>query len=353
MADSLRSKENQVSGSSAPLPQNVLPTKGDVLKRLHLSRQTLTLQRGNVKIPVPDIVSPVLDELLHLWERASIPTISIKGIEKALIKLWGNIRSASKNECLKAKWEEEKDSLFDICSCKCPQISCEELKCSKTDCNDAHISCTCDQRVPSHEVGFLLDQRGARKMIMIGVDKKVTQAWSQAEKRKKAFESQQEREKKRKLEVKAQQLATSDFFSEANSDSDDDDNAVADPNWEADQPSTSSGIRRTRNLHCLPRTGQACDRRGVSSEAAADIINAFAIDMGLLTAETKLTMTVDKKKLDRWRKHGRETAQKEQLEQISSKPVTGFYFDGRKDLTLTKVMKGEKVTLGQSLKTMW
>ena len=79
-------------------------------------------------------------------------------------------------------------------------------------------------------------------MIMIGVDKKVTQAWSQAEKRKKAFESQQEREKKQKLEVKAQQLATSDFFSEANSDSDDDDNALADPNWEADQPSTSSGI---------------------------------------------------------------------------------------------------------------
>ena len=85
-----------------------------------------------------------------------------------------------------------------------------------------------------------------------------------------------------------------------------------------------------------------CDRRGVSSEAAADICNAYAEDLGILTPENKLTMTVDKSKINRWRKTGRVNADKEQIEKIGSKPVTGFYFDGKKDATLTKVQKGDR-----------
>ena len=99
---------------------------------------------------------------------------------------------------------------------------------------------------------------------------------------------------------------------------------------------------KTRNYIPLPRTGQACDRHGVSSEAAADIINAYATDMGFLTPENKLTMTEDKRKLNRWWKAGRTKTNAKQIEEIGSKPITGFYFDGKKDSTITEVQKGDR-----------
>jgi len=54
----------------------------------------------------------------------------------------------------------------------------------------------------------------------------------------------------------------------------------------------------------------------VFSEAAADIINAYATDMGLLTPENKL---------NRWWKAGRTKTNAKQIEEIGSKPITGFY----------------------------
>ena len=63
----------------------------------------------------------------------------------------------------------------------------------------------------------------------------------------------------------------------------------------------------------------------------------LSMDMGFLTSENQLTMTVDKSKLARWRKAGRIQTQTKQIPDIGSKPVTGFYFDGKKDSTLTKV----------------
>ena len=64
--------------------------------------------------------------------------------------------------------------------------------------------------------------------------------------------------------------------------------------------------------------------------------------MGWLTDENKETMTVDKCKLRRWRRKGRDEATKREEESISSKPVTSLYFDGKKDATLTRQQKGDK-----------
>ena len=66
------------------------------------------------------------------------------------------------------------------------------------------------------------------------------------------------------------------------------------------------------------------------------------MDMGFLTDENKLTMTVDKSKLARWRKAGRIQMHKKQIEEIGSKPVTALYFDGKNDCTLTRVQKGDR-----------
>ena len=44
-------------------------------------------------------------------------------------------------------------------------------------CDEAHIRCECEPkgRVPAMELGFLFDQRGARGMVIGGVDKNVTE----------------------------------------------------------------------------------------------------------------------------------------------------------------------------------
>lgn len=66
------------------------------------------------------------------------------------------------------------------------------------------------------------------------------------------------------------------------------------------------------------------------------------MELGSLTPQNMATMTVDKSKLNRWRKTGRKQLQKKEIAEITSKPVTGIYFDGKKDPTLTNIQKGDK-----------
>lgn len=64
--------------------------------------------------------------------------------------------------------------------------------------------------------------------------------------------------------------------------------------------------------------------------------------MGLLTDSNKSTMTTDKAKIDRWRNIGWRKANTERKKAIGSKDISGIYFDGKKDFTLTMVMKNGK-----------
>ena len=147
-------------------------------------------------------------------------------------------------------------------------------------------------------------------MIMVGLDKKTTKTLQESEKRKAAFEEQQKKGGKAETESEENKKATADFFSDSSDPLDPSDPSdllgppdPSDPSW---IPQTCSSIQmpKTRNYHPLPKTAMVCDQQGVSSEAAADICNAYAEDMGFLTSENKLTMTVDKSKINRWRKAG-------------------------------------------------
>ena len=73
---------------------------------------------------------------------------------------------------------------------------------------------------------------------------------------------------------------------------------------------------------------------------------------GFLTPENKLTMTEDKRKLNRWWKAGWTKTNAKQIEKIGSKPITGFYFDGKKDSTITKAQKGDSSYTKSSKITM-
>ena len=342
MAESTRSKDRKVTGPLSPLPQNVLPTKFHVLQQLQIEKENL-VSAGNKKPPVKSFVEPVISQLILVWKKASIPTIEERSIDKALTTLWTEGIKSTKSECSKQKWETSKNSLFDICSCKCEILPCSEFFKNQDHCQDHHSECKCQPKdqVPANELSFLYDQRGARKMFMCGVDKKTTKTLQDSEKRKAAFEEQQKKEENRKkTELEENKKATANFFPDSSDPMES--SETTDPSWIPETPS-STQIPKTRNYHPLPKTAMVCDRRGVSSEAAADICNAYAEDMGFLTSENKLTMTVDKSKINRWRKTGRANADKEEIKKIGSKPVTGFYFDGKKDATLTQVQKGNRL----------
>ena len=348
MAKSLRSNEHKVIGSASSFPENVLPTKSDVVKRVQLSKDHLEFSTGKQKIKVSQMLEPVLEELADLWKKASIPTITKRGIERAVTKLWEHSKQGLKNEQSKTQAQEENQKLFDICACKCPQISCIQARCQAHACDDIHLDCKCDSssRVPRREIKFLFDQRGPRKMLMSGLDRKVTQSLKRSFEKAEAFEAQQEKEKKwRKEEEENNAVATREFFAEeAEGEEKDDveDQEKNDPTFGLDGPKSADPGPKTRNTHALPKTGAACDRWGISSNAAADLVNSFAIDMGMLTDSNKSTMTTDKAKIDRWRKAGRKKANTERKKAIGSKDISGIYFDGKKDFTLTMVEKNGK-----------
>ena len=342
---SLRSKDHEIFGFPAPLPENVLAAKSDVLKRMVQVKENLHIETGKKVITVNEIIKPVLEELPKAWEKSSIPTISSKGIEKGLTKLWTEARDCQKSDYKKQKFEEEKPKLFDISSCKCEKIDCAKAGCKSEDCEEIHIQCNCEpsKRIPKRELDFLFDQRGPRKMIMLGVDGSVTKSLRNAEKRKADSEAQRDKEKRRIEEnLQNQAEANNTFFSEdtvtiEECDDDDDDDETG-MKWTREKKKKASD----RNLNKLPRTAQSLDRWGISSKAGADVCNSFSMDMGWLTPENKATMTVDKAKLDRWRKKERKVRQMKDVEAISSKPVTSMYFDGKQDPTLSRVQKGEK-----------
>ena len=85
---SLCSREHQIYGSLSLFPLNVLPTNSDVLKRLLYSKENLMTTTGKKYIPVNEIVKPVIADLIVIWEKASIPTVSYDGIRKNLTKFW-------------------------------------------------------------------------------------------------------------------------------------------------------------------------------------------------------------------------------------------------------------------------
>ena len=297
-----------------------------------LSKQSLVETTGKAIVPVAQVVKPIIGEVILLWDKATLPTIAYKGIEKALTKLWEQAKGGLKNQKAKDQIQSEKLQLFDICACKCKRISCEEKECQDGDCEEVHICCICEElkKVPERELGFLFDQRESRMMMMLGLDGKVTQCWKRAQKREAAFENQTEKERKRvQLESEHQVQANQEFFGEEDELEEDKDKDL-DTDWKPNLPTTSNSTPQTRNMHPLPRLAQALDRWGVSSKAGADIVNSYALDMGFLTAENKQTMTVDKSKLDRWRKTGRKEIQKSRRQKSVQSQLPDFTLMGKR-----------------------
>lgn len=89
----------------------------------------------------------------------------------------------------------------------------------------------------------------------------------------------------------------------------------------------------------LPNLAKEADRYGTSDGAAASLATAALIDIGIVTKEDQ-SLVIDKSKLRRERMKLKETMQNEFQESVED--ITGIYFDGRRDKTMTKTKVEEK-----------
>ena len=338
-SSSLRSMENAVFGYPSPFPQNILPTHSDVLKRILLSKESLVTETGRSKPSIREIVKPIVPELEQIWRKASLPTLSEDSIRRNLEQAYEMGKKAERN----LKEYDGKEKLFDICACRCPQETCEKVGCVVDDCSEIHIVHSkvffsrCTVSIERKELPFLMDQRGKREMFVGGIHKKDTMFLQRKAERQELKEKKEEKEEKRvDEETKNQKEANATFFSEAVSSSDgwDGKRKESDVDW---IPEGTIVKVKQRNMHTLENTALACDRTGTSSRSAALLCNSYALDMGWLTPENRLTDTLDKRKLDRWRAKERKRINEREEKEISSRPVQAVYLDGKKLATLVKV----------------
>ena len=99
-------------------------------------------------------------------------------------------------------------------------------------------------------------------------------------------------------------------------------------------------LERIRKNNWIPLTNLAreADRYGLGNRPTADIATAVLLDYGVIQPGD-LTLAIDPSKVYRARKAGRKSSQDTFSEEWEEEPVTGLYFDGRKDMTLCYVTK--------------
>ena len=113
------------------------------------------------------------------------------------------------------------DKLFDLVSCQCKIVHCEERD---HDCSGAHIICDCEAKVPAMEAAWLRDQRdktGTKggNYVMGGVDKKVArqhremleQEKQKSEKEAKKVATKVKRQRAEEIKEAEQEAAREEF----------------------------------------------------------------------------------------------------------------------------------------------
>ena len=171
-------------------------------------------------------------------------------------------------------------------------------------------------------------------MFLGEVDVKLTRKWKRTEDRVKK-ETQKYKEK-----TSTQKIAASedDMFQDIFCDTDEnlgetgsEEDVKSDPTF---LPTKSVNVSLgTQNRHRWKNAALACDRYGLSDRAGASVITATLIDCGCVTPEDQ-SKVVSHKKLHHERHLARQEQQQRELQ--GRENVISYYFDGKKDATLTK-----------------
>lgn len=321
-----------IFGAPHEIPTNVLPTYADVMKAYINTRQQLTTE-NNKYPPFAEVSNKVCVDVELVWEKASLPTVThgrviekLRSYNEKYKKILKPYKARKGNDKYKQQLEqfrEDADKLFDISKCKCVDflMSC---KCKRAD------------KVPLSERDFLVDQRGARKMIIGGIDLMETKRLQKKISRK---ESESRRHSDSIQQEQSKQQCNSRSYNVEDKDDDtdtsDEDDTLSKSHCKHDLPTPESKRQKMAMTVRLPSLAKACDRTGVSDRAAAIIASSVLQDMGIVSPNDT-SKVIDRSKIRRERSRTRQELTK--LDSDSSMTCfPGLYFDGRKDKTLKNV----------------
>lgn len=136
--------------------ETMLPTCAAVLKHYFFVRKDLKLKFNNKEPTVKNVRDIVFLDLKHIWQKASIPTVSDQEIIcliKINVEKYKNIKKTSTSRKSAEKLrndfvEYDKCTLFDIAICKYSH----------------YLQCKCSVKISILERNFLVYQRYERKL---------------------------------------------------------------------------------------------------------------------------------------------------------------------------------------------
>ena len=339
-----KNTEHVLFGQPCDLPTHQLPTLGDCL-RLIWNLKCQEEKEIDFKISdKKDAIKQAALEISSLWEKAigdrkTVPLISQKAIEARLKRKYDKgielIRTKNKKDV--PKYEEELNSLFDICSCDCSPASCQDIKCRAKKCDGYHLDCQCDIKVPKIEIQFLLDQRSTRKMKVEGIDRKVSTMWERSEERENKEADKANESEQAKLEDSVRQRDAQKEFELL--DEYNEQHAFSESTDTDYLPKVNVVTAPSQNRTLLPKTAEACDRYLVSDRAGAAIACGVLTDYGIIT-DGNTTQVIGPRKIHDARHKFRMERVKKDIEDIEE--ITSLYFDGKK--TSTRVLKKNEKT---------
>src|SRR5215475_750342 len=192
-----QSTEHSIFGFPSKLPSKVLPTSLDVARHFLFLKSRPNCSNN-------DIYKIVAEEIIKLWNMASIPTIQYQSVLKRvaqLIDYAAKLCRSKSSSNLHKKYVNSLTHLFDIAACSCPITN-------ESENMEAGIVCTCsrEKKIPKQELEFLHDQRSTRKMFIAGVDVAATNVLKRRQRRKLAEELRMKKQKRIK-ESKCDNLA--------------------------------------------------------------------------------------------------------------------------------------------------
>jgi len=298
-------------GQPSKLPPTQLPSNADIYRYYEWKRLKLFTSIQ----PASSVVSAkVAQKVINIWERASLPVISIERICERV----QNIRKRYKQEADKAAKKKttamikDMNELFDVCQCRCDDMG----RCS----GPAH------SKVPILERSFLTDQRTSRLMHIENIDKKASK---EIQKRQNRMEKEQERIDKHRKESEKVESGT---FHEHSNDSDGEQEELedSDDDFVINEKTVIEKLDLT--LFALE-----CDRNSISDSVAARLLNAVLVSVGIVDIDNR-THIYDKSRVHRLRENVRNQVTAKCFEE--NQKLDAIYFDSRKDKT--------KVRLGPS-----
>lgn len=322
-----------VFGFPEKLSLSQLPTYNDVMKNYLFIKHELKPDKKAKEPTVHEISERLAHEVLEIWKKTLLPTVSINRILRLIRSYHDKYRSllkpyqgrkTDKNYQEKInKFITESHTLFDICSCKCKLIS---------NCN-----CIKGSRVAKEEISFLLDQRTTRKMMIGGVDVIATIKYKKKQERKEKSLSHN-REINYLDKPCCSRSLTAGLPNESSSSCD----SLSVPSFRSNHKKPeelkqiASPPQKKKRLN-FPSLALACDRTGVSDRAAAIIASSVLKDVGIISSNDP-SGVIDRSKLRRERAKVRSTLQ----EGNRNKIIRGMYFDGKKDTTSVIIQKEGK-----------